>query len=464
MKEPAVDRRATLLVLGVTALLVPALFAAPEPDPEELKANREQLEQWRKDPAQMGRLRRDLAVFLALPENRREQLLKFDADLREHPASSRLFDVLTRYAAWIERLPEADREAIRSAPDRGARLKIIRELRDQQWMRMQPRAVQSRWQRLVDKERVDLLQTLRKDARDRRGEWQLAVRFWKELDSGRPVLVRLTDLELDDRVGVIEYLMPVLTLAEKKRLNGMEGQWPEFMQTLVELADRHPLALLGPIKHFKDLPKEVRDRLSPPTNTKGIVTQPTPIIFKQVENQWPAFAHKAIEQYNKRAFGPLPNELWAENSKCLLPPMRDYLTRVLRPALEPTEQQQLAVAEGSWPAYPNKIQELAVKYLLPPPWQTALLGGPAERWDSYRVGNLADVPLVPRQALLDFKNRLTEQQRERLNAKLTPNDLMQNWKIWQEAFFKQMPNEQHKLFPADPRKFGPRPPFMPHPH
>jgi hypothetical protein len=450
-----------LLLFGLTALLVPPLFAVPEPSAAELKANRAQLEEWKKDLEQLARLRRDLRTFLALSESRREQLVKFDADLQTEAAYGRLWNVLARYAEWLEGLSDADREAVRSAPDRTARLKIIRELRDQQWIRMQPLAERKKWAGLTADERGKRLLELREIARDGRARWQLAMRFWKELESGRPVPVRLTDLDPRDERGVVEYLSNTLTPAEKEQLARLEGKWPAYMQTLVANADRHPLALIGPYARFNKLPKDVRDRMV--GSTKSL---PAPVAISKYEMApWPALARAVIEYNNAKNLGPLPNELWVQDSTGLLDPMKKYLKEVLGPALEPSEQGELRVAEGRWPDYPNKIQELAVKHLLPAPWQTALLAGPADRWDNYRTGNLADVAVVPRQALQDFyKNKLNDQQRA--NLKLSQNDIMRNWQILQAEFFKHMePNEQRKYFGSDAKRPPFRPLFpMPHGH
>src|SRR5207302_791790 len=109
-------------------------------------------------------------------------------------------------------------------------------------------------------ERAELVRKLRQDERERLQEWRLAVRFWKDLEEGKPFPVRFTDLEPRDREGVTEYLMPFLSKEEKKRLKQSEGKWPQYAKLLVEIADRHPLALPGSEgpKTFKELPHAVK--------------------------------------------------------------------------------------------------------------------------------------------------------------------------------------------------------------
>jgi len=69
-------------------------------------------------PAEYARLEKKAAAFLALPAARQERMRRLDRDLdQEHSATQkRLFDVLDRYAAWLARLPEAERREVVDAP------------------------------------------------------------------------------------------------------------------------------------------------------------------------------------------------------------------------------------------------------------------------------------------------------------------------------------------------------------
>src|SRR5205823_4234919 len=81
---------------------------------------------------------------LALPPERRERMIQLDADLQRAGGSARqqrLRDVLRRYTDWLDRLPESERRQVTEAPSKQARLGRIRELREQQWLRRQPKAV-----------------------------------------------------------------------------------------------------------------------------------------------------------------------------------------------------------------------------------------------------------------------------------------------------------------------------------
>ena len=120
----------------------------------------------------------------------------------------------------------------------------------------------------------------------------IAQRFAKELDLGKALPCRFSDfgVRIKNKDGtfavnkdgspkennkvrdyVSDYLMRYLSDEEKEQLKNAEGIWPDFPQTLVAIASRHPSALpplrpenfpTGPDK----LPKEVKARI---TEKKG---------------------------------------------------------------------------------------------------------------------------------------------------------------------------------------------------
>ena len=425
-------KRFAWLLVVAPAVLAGPLFAVPDPTADDVKENRAQLEQWRKFPEQLARLRRDLQAFRALPDGRREQILKLDYDLHQESwaTKARLRNVLDRYGEWLERQSDTDREAIQNAPTKAARIALIQELRDKQWMQGQARAVQDRWNALKGDQRAAFVRKLRKEDRDRQQDWQFAVRFWKPLIDGKTP-ARFADLSQAEQAGVRDYLMPMLSLEEKKRLAAAEGQWPPYGFTLVELADRHPLALPGPEgpRSFAELPAAIRFRF------KG----KEPELPRPKQGSWIEFAVAVLEQNEKRNNKPLPNEYWARNHASLMKRMQDYVNDTLKPALTSDELQRLDRAEGKWPAYPVAIKELAETHqLLPPPWQTALFG-PRELWDTYRTISPNDLPEVPRHMLQDFAlYTLSPQQRANLKISLFDPASM---KRVQDAFYEHAKHE-----------------------
>jgi hypothetical protein len=98
----------------------------------------------------------------------------------------------------------------------------------------------------------------------------------------------------------------------------------------------------------------------------------------------------ATTVHNKGTGKRLANELWPAAVEDMSAPMREFLlpSGSFWLGLTPEERAYLIRAEGNWPEYPVKIQELAHKYGVQPPWQTLPSGNeapPADLWDKYRV-------------------------------------------------------------------------------
>jgi hypothetical protein len=197
--------------------------------------------------------------------------------------------------------------------------------------------------------------------------------------------VRFADLDARDQEGVREFLVPMLSNEEKELLTKAEGNWPAYPMTLVELADRHPLALPGKQgpRTVDQLPEALKSRFNAAIANPFAKGKTYASLLKPSEGNWPKFAAHvtAINQLYIRT--PLPRELWACDYKSLLSPMQDYVKNVLK--LTSNEAESLLKAEGHWPQYPERIQELAKSHAAPaPPWETALYG-PPDRWDVYRA-------------------------------------------------------------------------------
>src|SRR5262249_23587478 len=157
---------------------------------------------------------------------------------------------------------------------------------------------------------------LRKKERERHQAWEIATRFWSEFDSMQPLPTYVNHLNKLDREGVGNYLMPSLSNAEKAQLDQAQKQWPNYLMTLVELADHHPLALWMPGEHgicwFKDLPNGLKAhlKLSP---VAGETPPKNP--FTSAEGKGTATFVRAVLDHNKnlqqgdQKQGPLPYEL-----------------------------------------------------------------------------------------------------------------------------------------------------------
>jgi hypothetical protein len=374
-------------LLGMTALLLLGgpLLALGDPTQDELDRNRRQFEEWRQDPRHLERLRAHAKLLLELPDDRRQKILRLDHDIHQEDAAhqARLTSIMDRYAAWLDRLDEKDRQRVKDAPDKNARVAVIRELRDRDWMKYQPKALRDEYARLQGDARLELVKKLRLDERQSRLNWQFAARFWKQLEQGTPLPSRLADFPADVNTYVAEYLRPMLSKEEEDRLENAQGHWPLYPLTLVELADKHPPALPGPKgpKSFAELPTDVKNKFK---NKNGNYI---PKLVK-AEGRWPGFAIAVSGFAAGKKNYILPHELWASSKNCLSVPMQNFVGSKLLKVMNSEEKERLRNAEGKWPDYPNAIQDIASKHNLQVPWHT--LPGLRERWDSYRVMEVRD--------------------------------------------------------------------------
>jgi hypothetical protein len=288
-------------------LLVVAFPALATQD--EGESNQRLLERWRADPAHYARLQRDLKAFWALPAEKRDRLRQLDHSLHEgEPAvRTRLWASLERYSAWLERLPQAQRRLIENAPDRQEKLRLIRQIRERQWVEHLPRKVQEDLSRLPQEKQPAAVARLRQEERQRVRDWKRLVALRPEPAAhrlSRPT--RLTDFPPEVQVFVNDVLKPMLGAEEKEQLKNAEGRWPLLTHTLVELSDRHPVLppiLNGPvILHHQDLPMEMKRALTR-ERLKGTGAL---LALHRAEGHWPDYALVATELYSHEGKTPPP--------------------------------------------------------------------------------------------------------------------------------------------------------------
>ena len=377
-------RRYYFLML-VVCFACTSLWAVAQPSAEELEQQRRRLDALRKQPEQLARLRENLNAFLALPEKRQTAIAKLDHDLHE-AKEKRWWTVLERYADWLEQLRQTDPpayQAIKDAPSADARLALIKNRRDREWMEQRPKALREQWDGLKGEARAEFITKLRQDERQRQAQWVIAKRFWKELEAKQPMPSKLADFPLKVREYVTDYLMPYLTDTEKKKLTDSEGRWPDFPTALVKIASKRPSALPpDPPRLFAKLPLPVQHRLV--DKKGGDKTVFSKKLLKELQqNEAPNFASKVVAiglRENKLPFG---FEYLAPNYKSLLPPMQEFVDTKLDAALDQAEKRKLTDSMGKWPDYPLTIQQLSQKYQLSPPWH--ILPEPDRwKWDLYR--------------------------------------------------------------------------------
>jgi hypothetical protein len=368
--------------LAVMAMLAagglrPAVADSPR---DTLDQNRKWLEKARKDPEHFARLVQDLKAFLNLPPEQRDRLRKLDKELQnlhqKNPAESdRLNRALERYAAWWERLPERDRRWIDEAPNQQQRLQRIRDVRERQWIEHLPKAYRDQIQASQGETRAALIKRFRQEEKHRQQEWVTATRHWDELQRNPPPL-RPQDLQSVLKDFYLNVLQPRLSPADIERLKKAEGKWPDYPQTLVELADRY-VPFPGPLgpKSMADLPEDVRNQINqrPAFRTR---------LLKD-EGKWPDFAikiHNLTKGNNKIT---VPRELSLPSRPGEFEGRVTWFIRnQLLPQLDEEERTDLKAAEGRWPDYPRLVARLAQKHslLVPGMW-------PGQRpfWDKYRA-------------------------------------------------------------------------------
>ncbi len=446
-------RWSRLILVLLTAGLAAAapLLAVFEPTPEELEQNRQKVAFLKKNDKDYANLLHGLAEFLALPREERDRLRRLDHDLHQEPPSTqtRLFNVMERYADWLERLPPRERQEIRAARTGPERLAVIRRLRFNQWLARLPRATREEMGRLSGEKKEQYIAALKKQERDQRTEWALAFRDWDERLRKRPAI---NPEQLPERVKVYvsEYLLPRLSAEEQARLDRARKNKPaQFGKTLVELADRYPMALpgvRGPTR-FAELPREVQKMLpmlrTPPPHFPRI---------KEAEGRWPLYG-TVVAGVALKAGKELPTEFLPTRYKDLSHEVRLFLDGQLVAMLSPEEHKQLDRAQGHWPGYPRAIEGLARKHHLEVPWQT--LPGPREVWDRYRTRRKnasANLPDVPWTVLRTFaETKLTPEQRAALGLAFSDPASRE---LLKKLYFQRNPDQVQHWKQVEARRSG----------
>jgi hypothetical protein len=465
------------------------------------------------NPAYYAYLRQETRAFLALPPTRRQQLVQLDQDLHGYTSSEQkhLVEVMNRYTEWLYQLPEAERRQVLETKDRAQRLRLIRQLRERQWLRSQPRAVQERVERLEKLRQppavvaartvgqgaapraggplgalasvlapidpaADYIARLKAEEKKRQEKWQVAGRHWEDLLAQKPMPNLPIHFGRDVDRYVNDYLRHLVSKEEWERLKAAEGHWPQYPYLLVELADRHPLALPGThgMDRIDKLPLDVKEGLAKPfIKGKDVFKKKNPKQFDTIlantkikpwENHWPQFG-TAVAEYARDRNLTLPTELWPARLRDLSPQMREFVTEKLAyPHVTREEMAELKAAEGHWPKYPNKIQELADRYHLHVPWLTLPPPLKGQDWNDYRPrkqAHLDGFPEVPLSTLRDFALlELTKQERDALALADDPA----SWQKLTKAYFQAKPGELKRLRQADQHHKHPAPSMHRPPH
>ncbi|MBX9584657.1 MAG: hypothetical protein K2X87_30510 [Gemmataceae bacterium] len=330
------------------------------------------------------------AAFRDLPTEQRDRVRRFDRELHELPADrrDRLTQVLECYAAWLDRLPDAERAAVLAAPTADARMLAVRTTRRSQWVAALPAARREQLKKLPPAER-DATLWLWKDEEDRRRErWEDAAFQWEAARLGR-----VGPLEAEAvRKGVAAFARAAYRPddpARPTRLNGVEqtrlrealdlaekgGEWGPLGRAVYQLARKYetlPEPASGkPVLDFPDLWSAAQRYF--------VRTKPKERLSSAV-GKWPDFAlgvaaeadrSKQLEVPPTFALGPSRPAEFKPEVRAFLPDLRRKATAAEWKALEGLE--------GKWPAYPRELVKLAKAHDLSVPG--AMPPGPPSAWD-----------------------------------------------------------------------------------
>lgn len=456
-----------MVLLGAGVEAVAWSDAPPADDPQVvLEQNRRLLEKWRAEPDHFARLQRDYQAFQTLSPERQTRLRQLDQDLHaEDPATqARLWTVLERYVAWLEKLPEADRAWIEAATDAPTRLERVKMIRDQQWVKRLPRQVQQDLANLPEEKRPEKIADLRRAERQRRLEWFWASHPRDAAALRRARLTRLAEFPPEIRFYFNATLAHLLSDSDRKRLHDVEGNWPLYARSLAKLMETSSPILPGypepgrvwPTR-FQELPLEWRIALNH-YRPEGKAARPAQgkdasMDAKHRREQWRllsknsnwpdyAVAATSIVRADKLK---VETQLGPNKPDHFLPVTQGVIKNELLPTLSPAEKKDLTAEEGKWPEYPKRLLELAKRHEISLPGLARPC--PPEFWDA--MSKL--LPDVPDRALRQFAlNDLTPEERGAL--KLSPDDDASRERLLEKYWARHAGDLERQLRPHNPKR------------
>jgi hypothetical protein len=381
---------------AVLAAAAPVLAVA-ETSEDDMRANRLLLARWRSDPEHYARLKRDYKAFQELPAEKRERLRDLDRDLREEDSNTqaRLRRALQRFVAWLDRLPEEERARVDAATDSNDRLRIVKDLREREWIAHLPRADQDRIRVAPADQRPKLIADLRLEEANRHREWQLALLHVDDPENRSNKPSYLNEFPPETRLYVSKTLLPMLYFREKQRFRDSLGKWPDCARVIYDLSGAHKTVKIppgnwqgpsnvndirpdGPIKP-DDLPPEIKTLLTDLKKRKDKDIERSRLL--ESSGRWPDFA-LALNEVAKEKKAPLKKPLGPCKLEDLDKAVSQFYLDTMAKKLSKDEIDKLEKARGSWPEYPVLFMELAQAHGLKVPG--TYLGGTDELWKSAR--------------------------------------------------------------------------------
>jgi hypothetical protein len=372
-----------LVLVGSAGLLafVPGPARAVGEGGDEPEPPRRLPQRLRDDPERYRELKRQWHDFMKLPAERRKRLEAIDEELNDEPPAvrARLWAVMDRYTAWLDHLSPGDRQQVESAPDAAKKLEVIRALRERDWLGHQARAERERIERAAPEERAKLIEHLRQKERDRRAEWEAALRMQEPVvpPRGQPEFWPAVQLYVN------KSLIPTLTPDERAELRkAYLRSWPEYAQQLTALAEKHPI-LVPPgekpgVTAMKDLPQGyLRSLMVRPGKPRDAEGQK----LTNLQGRWPNFALEVVHLAERKKAALPDKPMGPCKPEDFLPGVQRFIGELRK---DPAAAQKLDAALNRWPDYPFAVMELAKARGRRVPG--TFLPGPPAYWEQAKTG------------------------------------------------------------------------------
>lgn len=122
---------------------------------------------------------REAAAFKALPAESQRRIRQLDRDLQTEDSENRdrYLRLLQRYNDWVEGLSPEERRSIEELPINEAKIKRIRELKEQQWIATLPKADRDQIldAKITSEEKQKRIATARERERQTELDWQMTL-------------------------------------------------------------------------------------------------------------------------------------------------------------------------------------------------------------------------------------------------------------------------------------------------
>lgn len=344
-------------------------------------------------------------VFRSYPPARQQQLRQLDQQIHELPPPERVrfLQLLEEYAVWLDRLTDADRHEVLSAPAGTERLDTIRRVKLRNWRMRLPVPVQQRLDAIQDGD--ELARTMaeyRQQDRDRETGWILAARQWDKLRTEAHPWP-FTDPELRKTVDdfAVQMIRPRLSTVEvagfdwlRSHLGNEQSSEPKGIEWLMYGALIYDYSFVRPclpeyvngqtvVTREDQLPTAFVRELNAAARKRDVPRRP---LQNLPTGRWPDYAEAVVRE--AREYGvPVRFPMGPSRLQEMPEPVARFITGELKPKMRAEEWQTLERFEGQWPDYPRRVYALARKHdltipgLMPPGsmqlWQHYY--GPVER-------------------------------------------------------------------------------------